>query len=107
MSYRICSTCQTRPAQPGQSKCKECHAEYMREWRSRAVSIRLDDDTYEWVRKRSGKRSQTVSAIVAEALRLLREAEEAAALEHARAVERGITRLVQRGQPPAAEERRA
>ena len=79
MTEQICSTCGERPAQPGQRKCKECHAAYMREWRARLVSIRLDHDTYEWVRVRSGRRRQSVSAIVAEALRLLREADESAA----------------------------
>jgi hypothetical protein len=88
MTYRICSKCGTRPAQEGQSYCKECHAEYMKSWRSKAVSVRLDDDTYEWVRQRSGKRSQPISEIVAEALRLLRQEDE-------RAIERGITRIVQ------------
>ncbi len=28
-----CSKCQSNPAKPNQRYCKECHAEYMREWR--------------------------------------------------------------------------
>lgn len=28
-----CSKCQSEPAKPNQRYCKECHAEYMREWR--------------------------------------------------------------------------
>lgn len=79
MAEQTCSSCGKRPAQPGQRKCKQCHAEYMREWRARLVSIRLDDDTYEWVRLRSGRRHQSISAIVAEALKLLRQADESAA----------------------------
>ena len=79
MTEALCSTCGIRPAQPGQRKCKECHAEYMRAWRAKRVTIELAGEDYEWVRLRSGQRKQSVSAIVGQALRLMRESEESAA----------------------------
>ena len=30
---KLCSRCKRRPRKKGQRHCKECHAEYMREWR--------------------------------------------------------------------------
>ena len=50
---RLCSTCGLRPAQPGQRKCKDCHAEYMREWRLKATTIRLSEENYEYLRRRA------------------------------------------------------
>lgn len=35
----VCAKCKERPRKPGQSYCKECHAEYMVEWRSRGVTL--------------------------------------------------------------------
>lgn len=92
MAYRICSSCGKNPAQPGQSYCKDCHADYMRSWRSKSLSIRLADDIYEWARRRSGRTGQNMSAIVNEALRLLRDTDDGA-------IERGITRMIKKQQP--------
>lgn len=50
---RLCSTCGIRPAQPGQRKCRECHAEYMRQWRQKRVSVNLTADNYEYLRQRA------------------------------------------------------
>ncbi len=40
MKERVCATCQTNPARPGQKDCTGCHAAYMKRWRAadRAVS---------------------------------------------------------------------
>ena len=93
MADQTCSNCGVRPAQPGQRYCKECHAEYMREWRSKAVSVRLPDEDYEWVRVRSGKRGESLSAIIGEAVRRMRQAEE-------QAIARGVARMVQQARQP-------
>lgn len=70
-STGLCGECGERPAEPGQYKCRVCHARYMREWRAKAVTIRLDDDRYERMRQRSGRTRQSFTEIVSEALDLL------------------------------------
>ena len=37
-----CARCGARPRKPGQGYCKECHAEYMREWRAKRARPKAD-----------------------------------------------------------------
>jgi hypothetical protein len=32
---KVCGDCRRVPAQPGQWRCRACHADYMRGWRAR------------------------------------------------------------------------
>lgn len=61
---RMCTTCGIRPRQPGQRKCAECHAEYMRNWRQKQTTIRLTDDNYEYLRLRSFTERISVSRLI-------------------------------------------
>ena len=65
---QLCTTCGIRPRQPGQRKCKECHAEYMRDWRLKQTTIRLTDDNYEHLRRRAFEGHTSMSRLINEAI---------------------------------------
>ena len=65
---QLCTTCGIRPRQPGQRKCRECHAEYMRDWRLKQTTIRLTDDNYEYLRRRSFDERISMSRLINQAI---------------------------------------
>lgn len=81
-------------AAPGQAKCKECHAKYMREWRSKRVNLLLDDDNYEHLRVRSFQEHKSLSWLINDTLRRDRDREQ---VLRDQAIERGITRMARGG----------
>jgi hypothetical protein len=42
-NQKPCTTCGRRPRMRGQRQCRECHAEYMREWRAGKSSMMVTD----------------------------------------------------------------
>lgn len=83
----LCSRCGLRPRRPGQRWCKVCFAEYMREARIRQTTIRLDDDVYEYLRKRSFAEHKPISRLINTIIR-------------DQAIGLGITRMAQAAKPP-------
>ena len=65
---RMCTTCGIRPRQPGQRKCAQCHAEYMRDWRLKQTTIRLTDANYEYLRLRSFRERISMSRLINDAI---------------------------------------
>lgn len=55
---RKCSRCKEREAKPKQRYCKECHAEYMRGWRSAFKRVATDAEILEWGMKEAAKRNE-------------------------------------------------
>ena len=71
----LCTTCGLRPRQPGQRKCRECHAEYMRDWRLKQTTIRLEDANYEYLRRLSFDTRRSMSRLINEAIEKQRRAD--------------------------------
>ena len=65
---RLCTSCGIRPRQPGQRKCAQCHAEYMRDWRLKQTTIRLTDDNYEYLRLRAFTERRSMSKLINDAI---------------------------------------
>ena len=65
---KICSKCGLRPRAPGQRRCLECHAEYMRNWRLQQTTIRMWPDNYEYLRRRSFDERASMSKLINEAI---------------------------------------
>ena len=64
----LCTTCRIRPREPGQRKCRQCHAEYMRDWRLKQTTIRLTDDNYEYLRRKSFDDRISMSRLINQAI---------------------------------------
>lgn len=66
---RPCTKCGIRPRQPGQRRCRVCHAEYMRDYRLQQTTVRLDPDVYEHLRVRGFREHTSMSKLINEAVR--------------------------------------
>ena len=79
---RPCTKCGIRPRQPGQRRCKECHAEYMRDYRLQQTTIRLEPDVYEYLRVRGFNEHTSISKLIIQAVRRQMAADQADAEGH-------------------------
>ena len=66
---RPCTKCKIRPRQPGQRRCRVCHAEYMRDYRAHQTTIRLAEDVYQYLRVRGFNEHTSMSKLIEQAVR--------------------------------------